>query len=106
MADLDLNEQQKLAVCSDERNIVVAASAGTGKTTVLVDRVMKKVLEGKADLDSLLILTFTKAAAQNMKDRLEAALRKRERTEEDADERNRLLQQLVRCSFCRLEQSD
>lgn len=68
MADLDLNEQQKLAVCSDERNIVVAASAGTGKTTVLVDRVMKKVLEGKADLDSLLILTFTKAAAQNMKD--------------------------------------
>lgn len=94
MADLDLNEQQKLAVCSDERNIVVAASAGTGKTTVLVDRVMKKVLEGKADMDSLLILTFTKAAAQNMKDRLEAALRKRERTEEDADERNRLLQQI------------
>lgn len=94
MADLDLNKQQKLAVCSDERNIVVAASAGTGKTTVLVDRVMKKVLEGKADLDSLLILTFTKAAAQNMKDRLEAALRKRERTEEDADERHRLLQQI------------
>ena len=94
MADLDLNKQQKLAVCSDERNIVVAASAGTGKTTVLVDRVMKKVLEGKADLDSLLILTFTKAAAQNMKDRLEAALRKQERTEEDADERKRLLQQI------------
>ena len=94
MADLDLNKQQKLAVCSDERNIVVAASAGTGKTTVLVDRVMKKVLEGKADMDSLLILTFTKAAAQNMKDRLEAALRKRERTEEDTDERNRLLQQI------------
>lgn len=90
----DLNEQQKLAVDSNERNIVVAASAGTGKTTVLVDRVMKKVLEGKADLDSLLILTFTKAAAQNMKDRLEAALRKRERTEEDADERKRLLQQI------------
>lgn len=94
MADLDLNEQQKLAVCSDERNIVVAASAGTGKTTVLVDRVMKKVLDDKADLDSLLILTFTKAAAQNMKDRLEAALRKRERTEEDEDERKRLLQQI------------
>ena len=97
MADLDLNKQQKIAVDSKEKNIVVAASAGTGKTTVLVDRVMKKILDDKADLDSLLILTFTKAAAQNMKDRLEAALRKRERTaeeEEDADERERLLQQI------------
>lgn len=71
----NLNEQQQKAVESNEKNIVVAASAGTGKTTVLVERVLRKILNENIDLNRMLILTFTEAAAENMKNRLEKALR-------------------------------
>ena len=71
----NLNEQQQKAVESNEKNIVVAASAGTAKTTVLVERVLRKILNKNVDLNRMLILTFTEAAAENMKNRLEKALR-------------------------------
>lgn len=80
----NLNEQQQKAVESNEKNIVVAASAGTGKTTVLVERVLRKILNENIDLNRMLILTFTEAAAENMKNRLEKALRE-EKEKNDAD---------------------
>lgn len=80
----NLNEQQQKAVESNEKNIVVAASAGTGKTTVLVERVLRKILNENVDLNRMLILTFTEAAAENMKNRLEKALRE-EKEKNDAD---------------------
>ena len=80
----NLNEQQQKAVESNEKNIVVAASAGTGKTTVLVERVLRKILNENVDLNRMLILTFTEAAAENMKNRLEKALRE-EKEKSDAD---------------------
>lgn len=80
----NLNEQQQKAVESNEKNIVVAASAGTGKTTVIVERVLRKILNENIDLNRMLILTFTEAAAENMKNRLEKALRE-EKEKNDAD---------------------
>lgn len=80
----NLNEQQQKAVDSNEKNIVVAASAGTGKTTVLVERVLRKILNENIDLNRMLILTFTEAAAENMKNRLEKALRE-EKEKSDTD---------------------
>ncbi|MEE5988223.1 UvrD-helicase domain-containing protein [Ligilactobacillus equi] len=74
-----LNEQQQAAVKARESKILVSASAGTGKTTVLADRVLSLLKEDKVDINQLLILTFTKNAAEHMRDKLE------ERISEDPD---------------------
>lgn len=62
--------EQQLAINSTGKNITVAASAGSGKTTVLVERMMKRVMEDKIPLDRFLAMTFTEAAANEMKSRL------------------------------------
>ncbi len=56
------------------KNITVAASAGSGKTTVLVARIMKRVLDDGVPVDRILAMTFTEAAAAEMKKRLAKAL--------------------------------
>ncbi|MCR5295205.1 MAG: helicase-exonuclease AddAB subunit AddA [Lachnospiraceae bacterium] len=57
-------------------NILVAASAGSGKTAVLVARILSLITDEKdpADIDELLIVTFTKAAAGEMRERIGAAI--------------------------------
>ena len=67
--------EQKLAIEEEGRNIIVSAGAGSGKTAVLSERVLKKVLNG-VDVDRLLILTFTKAAAAEMKERIRKKIKK------------------------------
>lgn len=67
-------EQQK-AINDRGQDILVSASAGSGKTTVLVERVLKEVLAG-TQVDELLVVTFTKAAAEEMKTRIKTALTK------------------------------
>ena len=61
------------------RNILVSAAAGSGKTAVLVERIMEIVCDEThpVDVDRLLVVTFTKAAAAEMKERVGAAIRKR-----------------------------
>ena len=61
----NLNEQQQKAVESNEKNIVVAASAGTGKTTVLVERVLRKILNENIDLKKKKNTTLTRPASMN-----------------------------------------
>lgn len=58
-------KEQQEAIDSEGMNIIVSAGAGSGKTAVLSERALRKVLEG-VDIDRLLILTFTKAAAYEM----------------------------------------
>ena len=58
-------------------DVLVAASAGSGKTKVLIERVLKQVIEQKVDLSSMLIVTFTEAAAKEMRERLTKELQKR-----------------------------
>ncbi len=64
---------------------VVEAAAGTGKTTALVSRIVALVRTGRAELQSIVAVTFTEAAAGEMKLRLRAALEK-ERTRADAEQ--------------------
>lgn len=72
------DDQQKVIDLRD-RNILVSAAAGSGKTAVLVERIMKKICDESrpVDVDQLLVVTFTKAAAAEMKERIGAAIRKR-----------------------------
>ena len=64
-------EQQRVIDARD-RNLLVSAGAGAGKTAVLVERMIKRIMdkENPVDIDSILVVTFTKAAAGEMKARL------------------------------------
>ena len=72
-------EDQRKVIDLRDRNILVSAAAGSGKTAVLVERIMEIVCDEKhpVDVDRLLVVTFTKAAAAEMKERVGAAIRKR-----------------------------
>ena len=65
----NFTKEQDQAINDAGKDILVSASAGSGKTTVLVERVLKKILSG-TPVSSLLIITFTKAAAREMKERI------------------------------------
>lgn len=75
MADKFTPDQLK-AVNSSEGNVLVSASAGSGKTFVMIKRLIRLVVEGKARVSEILAVTFTEAAAAEMKQKLIAALRK------------------------------
>lgn len=68
-------EQQKVIELHNS-NILVSAAAGSGKTAVLVERIIRMVCEGEhpADIDRLLIVTFTNAAAAEMRERIAAGI--------------------------------
>ena len=70
-------EQQKVIELRN-RNILVSAAAGSGKTAVLVERIIRILTdcENPVDVDRLLIVTFTEAAAAEMKERIRAAIEK------------------------------
>ena len=68
-------EEQQRAIDLEGENILVSAGAGSGKTAVLSERVLRKVMEG-VPVNQLLILTFTKKAASEMKERIRKKLRK------------------------------
>ena len=73
--------EQKEAIYTEGTNIIVSAGAGSGKTAVLTERVLEKVKKG-ISVDNLLILTFTKMAAKEMKERIGDKLRKEGLTSE------------------------
>ena len=59
----DLNEQQKQAVIDESNHLRIIAGAGSGKTAVLVQRIITKVVKDNIDIDRILVLTYTEAAA-------------------------------------------
>lgn len=62
--------KQKEAIDERGKNLLVAAAAGSGKTAVLVERIKKLAIEDQIPIDSFLVLTFTNAAAMEMKEKL------------------------------------
>lgn len=71
-------EDQQKAIHEKGQDILVAAAAGSGKTAVLVERIIKKItnLDTPINVDELLVATFTKAAAAEMRERIRDALEK------------------------------
>ena len=72
-------EQQKMAIEARDGSILVSAAAGSGKTAVLVERVIRRITDDKklCPANNLLIVTFTKAAANEMRERINEALDKK-----------------------------
>ncbi len=72
-------KKQQQVIDSRNRNLLVSAAAGSGKTAVLVERIIRMISEGDKplDIDRLLIMTFTNAAAAEMRERIGAAVDKK-----------------------------
>ena len=70
MADRNWTKEQKQAINLVGRNILVSAAAGSGKTAVLVERIINKIINEGIDIDKILVVTFTNAAASEMRQRL------------------------------------
>jgi ATP-dependent helicase/nuclease subunit A len=70
--------EQYSAITADTSNLLIAAAAGAGKTAVLVERITRKVTAASnpVDIDKLLVVTFTKAAASQMRERISKAINK------------------------------
>lgn len=94
---MEYTKPQKEAVTGHfDRNVLVSASAGSGKTRVLVDRVINKLIVDGVNIDEMLIVTFTKAAAKEMRDRIQKALREKLRDAKNNEEKAFLVRQLRR----------
>ncbi|MFW5648251.1 MAG: UvrD-helicase domain-containing protein, partial [Candidatus Alkaliphilus sp. MAG34] len=100
-------EQQRAAIDARGCNLLVSAAAGTGKTAVLVERIIQIILKDKIDIDRLLIVTFTNAAAGEMRERIAAAImREMDKKTDDGQHLRRQINLLNRAlittihSFC------
>ncbi|MBR3697449.1 MAG: helicase-exonuclease AddAB subunit AddA [Clostridia bacterium] len=89
---MDWTKEQKDAISKKNSNILVAAAAGSGKTAVLVERIIKKIAEDGLDIDKLLVVTFTSAAASQMRERVLEAIYKKI---EEQPENEKLQKQLI-----------
>lgn len=87
-------DDQWQAIFDQGDNLLVSASAGSGKTTVLVRRVIEKLKMGD-NIDELLIVTFTEAAAREMKERIQEALQEAVNTESDPEKQQHFTKQLL-----------
>lgn len=88
------NDEQWQAIQQKGNNILISASAGSGKTTVLIERIFNHIIQEFAQIDELLVVTFTEAAANEMKERMENRLKSAVNTTIDSNEQARLVEQL------------
>lgn len=75
---ISFTEDQQKVITLRDRNLLVSAAAGSGKTAVLVERIIRMITDEKnpVDIDRLLIVTFTNAAAAEMRERISLAINK------------------------------
>ena len=92
---MNMDVYQEMAVRSTGQNILVSASAGAGKTRVLVERLIKRCLEDRVGMDEVLAVTFTAAAAVEMKNRAAKTLQERLQTVNDPQQAEWIRKQMI-----------
>ena len=100
---MDWTDEQKQAINEKGSNILVAAAAGSGKTAVLVERIIKKVVEEGIDIDKLLVVTFTNAAASEMRERVLDAIYKKLDEDPNNEKLLRQITLLNKASICTID---
>ncbi len=105
MAELKWTTEQEAAINTRGRNILVSAGAGSGKTTVLVARVMKMITDrdDPADIGSLIIMTFTRAAAAQMKDKIYRGIREAIKNDPGNEHLRRQLMAVHNARICTID---
>ena len=100
MAEVKWTNEQLQAIQEKNSNILVAAAAGSGKTAVLVERIIHKIIDEQMDIDKILVVTFTNAAASEMRERiLEAIYKKLEENPENVHLQRQIIL-LNKASIC------
>ncbi len=69
--DVIWTDAQWQSIYAKGQDILVAAAAGSGKTAVLVERIIQRILRDDVDVDRLLVVTFTNLSAREMKHRVD-----------------------------------
>lgn len=103
MSEVKWTNEQQSAINEKGSNILVAAAAGSGKTAVLVERIIRKIINDGIDIDKILVVTFTNAAASEMRERILDAIYKK--IEENPEDRN-LQKQIIllnKASICTID---
>lgn len=72
--DVTWNDEQWEAIYRKGEDLLISAGAGSGKTAVLVERMIQKIIQEKLNIDELLVMTFTEAAAAEMKQRMRSRI--------------------------------
>ncbi|MDR0975925.1 MAG: UvrD-helicase domain-containing protein [Christensenellaceae bacterium] len=86
---------QANVIKSDAKKLLVSASAGSGKTSTMIERIIRRILDEGVSLNEVLVLTFTKESASDVRGKLRAALEKEFANEKDENIKSRLEKELL-----------
>ena len=100
MSNVKWTNEQLQAIEETGSNILVAAAAGSGKTAVLVERIIHKIIDEKIDINKMLVVTFTNAAASEMRERILEAIYKKLEEDPKNIHLQRQITLLSRASIC------
>lgn len=100
MGEIKWTKEQTEAIEETGKNLLVAAAAGSGKTAVLVERIIQKIVKEKIDIDSLLVVTFTNAAASEMREKILKAIYQKLEEEPENMHLQRQLNLLSKARIC------
>ena len=92
---MKLTTEQNNIVIAPSGNILVSAAAGSGKTSVMTERIVKHILDRELSVEHMLVMTFTNAAAANMSAKLEKRLREKLSETKEKGERKYLSEQIA-----------
>ena len=92
---MKLTPEQEKIVIAPSGNILVSAAAGSGKTSVMTERIVKRILDRELSVEHMLVMTFTNAAAANMSAKLEKRLREKLSETKDKETRKYLSEQIA-----------
>ena len=95
--------EQEQAIYEKGSNILVAAAAGSGKTAVLVERIINKIINEKIDIDKMLVVTFTNLAAAQMRERILDAIYKRIEEKPEDMHLQRQITLLPKANICTID---
>ena len=103
MSNVKWTKEQLQAIKKNGNNILVAAAAGSGKTAVLVERIINKIINEKIDIDKLLIVTCTNAAASEMREKILEALYEKIEEEPQNVHLQKQINLIGRASICTID---
>lgn len=103
MGSINWTKEQLQAIKEDRNNILVAAAAGSGKTAVLVERIIDKIINKNIDIDKILVVTFTNAAASEMRERILEAIYKKIEESPNNENLSRQITLLSKASICTID---
>ena len=103
MPEVKWTKEQSQAINEKGSNILVAAAAGSGKTAVLVERIINKIINENIDIDKLLVVTFTNAAASEMRERILDAIYKKLEEYPENQNLQRQITLINKASICTID---